>query len=295
MKEKIHSNWIDMPGGRLHVLSASTAGEAVVLLSGAGIDNACLSWKRLLPVLASRYRVFAIDWPKQGESRPWRGVADHASLLECVDAVFAHFDLGQAHLIGLSQGGAIALDYAITRPSRVGRLVAVAPAGIIEFPPGLHQLLWLTAKMSWFTAGLSTLLFRKRSMAEHLVRKGLFAGPSPDLDEVVDAVHQEILRNGAGASDWQNASIGLWKMKVNLLPDLHRISCPTLLIQGDRDVAVRPQQAARAARLIPGAQLVVLKDHGHWPNRQSPKLFNDLILRFLEDRLSPDTQNAAPE
>ncbi|AMY70886.1 alpha/beta fold hydrolase [Frigidibacter mobilis] len=276
--------YIDAPQGRLHIEQAGDQGPPVILLSGAGIDNAQLSWKRLMPVLAERHRVFAPDWPKQGKTTAWRGKADHASMLGCVDAVMDHFGLKRAALVGLSQGGAIALSYAIERPERVDRLVAIAPGGILRFPPVVHQLLWLSAKLPWLISGLSHMLLRSRWGVERLVRTGLFAGPSPDFDDVVDDIQEEVRRSGVRASDWQNASIGFRRMKVDLMPDLHRIECPVLFIQGDKDVAVPPNRTREAASRVKDAEFVLLENHGHWPNRQSPDRIAALVTAFLDGR-----------
>jgi pimeloyl-ACP methyl ester carboxylesterase len=72
-------------------------------------------------------------------------------------------------------------------------------------------------------------------------------------------------------------------MKVNLMPRLGEIGCPTLFIQGDRDIGVNPRFTREAAARVPGARLELLKDHGHWPNRQSPQLVNALIRDFLSE------------
>lgn len=278
--------YIEMAQGRLHVAQAGDRGSPVVLLSGAGIDNARLSWKRLMPVLAERHRVFAPDWPKQGRSGSWRGEADHAAMLACVETVLDHFGLQRAALVGLSQGGAIALSFAIEQPARVDRIVAMAPAGILRFPPVMHQMLWLSARLPWLTSALSRLMLRSRSQVARLVRTGLFAGPSPDLDDVVDDILDEIRANGVRASDWQNASIGFLRMKIDLMPDLQRIRCPVLFIQGDKDVAVPPDRTKEAARRVDDAAFVLLKDHGHWPNRQSPDRIAAYVTAFLDGRAS---------
>lgn len=276
--------FIDTPQGRLHVDRAGSHGSAVILLSGAGIDNARLSWKRLMPVLSEKHRVFAPDWPKQGKSIKWQGKADHACLLQCVSTVMDRFGLEQAAIVGLSQGGAIALSYAIEHPERVERVVAIAPGGILSFPPIVHQMLWLSAKLPWLTSGLSRIMLRSRTGIERLVRGGLFAGPSPDFNDVVGDILEEVRTNGVQASDWQNASIGFRRMKVDLMPDLHRIDCPVLFIQGDKDVAVPPNRTREAASRVKGAEFVLLKDHAHWPNRQSPDHFAALVTAFLDGR-----------
>ncbi|MDA0565683.1 alpha/beta hydrolase [Streptomonospora sp. S1-112] len=289
------SHWIRRPEGDLHVLEAGGTGETggtgeagatgtpVVLLSGAGVDNALLSWRRLIPALAPRHRVLAPDWPKQGRSRPWRGKATHSAMLDVVTAVLDHFGVERAALVGLSQGGALALAYAIDHPDRVDRLVALAPAGVLSFPPVVHQLLWLTAKTPLLNSTLPTLALRGRPAVARFVRGALIPGPTDDFDAVVDEVHAEVRASGAGSSDWQNDSIGFLRMRVDLRPRLPEIACPVLFIQGDRDVGVPPARTAEAARLVPGARLEVLEGHGHWANRQSPERVNALIADFLAE------------
>ncbi|BBY02268.1 alpha/beta fold hydrolase [Mycobacterium seoulense] len=273
--------FVPCPEGRLRVLVAGAAGSPVLLLSGAGVDNAMLSWRHLIPVLAQHHRVYALDWPKQGGSRPWHGHAGVARMLQCITDTLDHFAVGRADLVGLSQGGALSLAYAIAEPGRVRSVVALAPAGILSFPPVVHQLLWLTAKLSPLVSWVSTMVYRHRTMVARLARHALFAGPVDDFDDIVDEVHAEVLANGARASDMQNDSIGFFTMNLDLRPRLHEIACPTLFIQGDRDIAVKAEHTIDAARRVPNARLEILPGNGHWSNRQSPELVNRLIDDFL--------------
>lgn len=274
---------IPQPEGELHVITRGERGSPVLLLSGAGNDNAVLSWRHAIPALAGEHRVYALDWPKQGGSRPWNGVADHDRMLRCITTVLDHFGLDRAALVGLSQGGALALAYAIEHGERVSRLVALAPAGIISFPPLVHQALWLTARLRLLNRTIPSLIFRSRAACAWFARRALFAGPVDDFDQIVDEYHADVLRNGAGSSDWQNNSIGFLRMRVDLRPKLHTISCPTLIIQGGRDVGVKPEHSRAAAQAIPGARFELLEDGGHWSNRQKPQQVNALIADFLRD------------
>lgn len=278
----MQSNYIKCTEGNLRVITAGETGKAVLLLSGAGLDNALLSWKHLISKLSPHYRVFALDWPKQGKSTPWNGLADHECLMKCVDIVLAHFKLETVSLVGLSQGGAITLAYTLFHPERVEKFVAIAPAGIIQFPIGYHQLLWLSAKLTWLTSGISRLLFINRRTAKWSL-KYMFPVLPQDFDSIVDNVLEEFSANGARASDWQNHSIGFLKMNVYLMPELHRITCPALFIQGDKDVAVKPKYTVEAVTKIPQSKLIVLENQGHWPNRQSPEKVNTIILDFLNE------------
>lgn len=272
---------IPQPEGSLRVITRGESGSPVILLSGAGNDNISLSWRRAIPTLAEGHRVFALDWPKQGGSTPWNGIADHQRMLASIDAVHNHFDLDSASLVGLSQGGALALAYAIEKPKRVERLVALAPAGILSFGPFVHRLLWLMAKSTFLNRTLPTMIFRRRSACAWFARTSLFAGPVDDFDEIIDEYHADVLAHGSGSSDWQNGSIGFRSMKVDLRPRLHEIQCPALIIQGSDDVGVAPEKSRAAANAIPNSRYELIQGAGHWSNRQCPERVNELIVEFL--------------
>lgn len=274
--------FIDSPEGRLSVITAGDTGPPVLLLSGGGVDSATLSWRRLIPALAADHRVRALDWPKQGGSKPWHGLADHARLLRCITEVLDHAGWPSAALVGLSQGGAMTLAYAIEHPDRVDRLVAISPAGTLSFPPVVHQLLWLTAKIPLLSTTLPGLMVRNRRATAAFARKTLVAGPTPDFDGLVTEMMDEAVE-GAGSSDWQNTSIGPFRMRVDLRPRLHEITSPALFIQGADDVGVPVKRTIAAAGAVPGSRLEVLPGVGHWANRQQPEEVNRLIMDFLDE------------
>jgi pimeloyl-ACP methyl ester carboxylesterase len=283
----VTSTFIDRPEGRLHVACAGSDGPSIILLSGAGVDNAALSWSHLIPALAPFFQVYALDWPKQGKSRPWNGLADHSALLSSIDAVFDHFKLERAALVGLSQGGAMSIAYTQERPERVWAMVAAGPAGTIDFPPGLHQLLYLVAKLPGPVNWATRALLGNHRNAAAFARSALFAGPVADFDRIVDDIVEEVREGGGGASDWQNGSIGPFRMNVDLRPGLGEITCPALFIQGDKDAGVKPEHTRAAAEAVPGAEFVLMESTGHWTSRQDPEAFNAIVLAFL-DRHRPD-------
>lgn len=282
MPELGASVYIPQKEGDLHVITRGTQGPPVLLLSGAGNDNAVLSWRRAIPALAAEHRVFALDWPKQGGSKPWRGMAAHDRMLQAVTTVLDYFDIDRADLVGISQGGALGLGYTLESPERVRRLVLIAPGGIISFPPVVHQMLWLMAKLPLLARTIPSLLFRSRAACAWFARTALFAGPVDDFDEIVDEYHRDVLVNGSGSSDWQNNSIGFRRMNIDFRPQLHTIAHPTLLIQGTKDIGIKPEHTRAAAQAIPESRLEMVEGAGHWVNRQEPERVNQLILDFLQ-------------
>lgn len=144
--EPFRRTFLELPQGRLAVVTAGERGAPVLLLTGGGADNALISWRHLLPDLAADHRVLALDWPHRGHSTPWSGSADHQALVEVVRQVLDHFAVDRVALVGLSQGATVALAQAAAHPDRVERVVALAPGGIAPYPPLMHQLLWLVAR-----------------------------------------------------------------------------------------------------------------------------------------------------
>lgn len=279
-----HREHVQMPEGRLSVIvEGPEHAPAVLLLSGGGVDSATLSWRHLIPDLARDHRVIALDWPKQGHSREWRGIADHAALRRCVVALLDHYALDRAAVVGMSQGGAMTLDTALEHPERVARIVAINPGGTLSFAPLYHQLLWLTAKSRLLNTTLPGLMVGDRRKTEVFVRKGLLAGPAPDQERLIDEVMAEMATHGAGSSDWQNTSIGPWRMNVDLRPRLGEIGCPALFLAGEKDIGVKAATTIAAARAVPGARVELLAGQGHWANRQSPEWVGRLVRDFLTE------------
>ena len=68
-----------------------------------------------------------------------------------------------------------------------------------------------------------------------------------------------------------------WDMR----PDIKRITCPTLVVQGIEDEHATPQHARDIAGAIPGAELWLVPDAHHMLPQEKPELFNRKIVEFL--------------
>ena len=101
----------------------------VVMLHGSGANAAM--WLPDIETFAQRLRVYAVDViGEPGGSAPSRPKLGSAAYAEWLDDVLDGLNLDSAALVGVSLGGALALDYAARRPQRVDRLVLLAPSGI---------------------------------------------------------------------------------------------------------------------------------------------------------------------
>ena len=125
---------LDVAGCETYVVDApaqsSSSLPPVVLLHGYG-DTAD-AWRRVVPPLARRRRVIAIDVPPFGRSGDPPDCFED-DLIGCYQeffpALFDELEIERAAFVGHSLGGAMALTVALEAPSLVDRLVLVAPAG----------------------------------------------------------------------------------------------------------------------------------------------------------------------
>jgi pimeloyl-ACP methyl ester carboxylesterase len=132
----------EIRGLQIHALSAGSGERTVLLLHGGGLDSAQLSWELLIQQLSPDFRVLAPDWPGFGSSskpqKPFQ-LQDCARLLkQLVDA----WEIEHVSLVGISLGGGIAIDFALSNPDQVDRLVLVDSYGLQRKVP-LHQLSYL--------------------------------------------------------------------------------------------------------------------------------------------------------
>jgi hypothetical protein len=126
------------------------------------------------------------------------------------------------------------------------------------------------------------------------LNKVFFADASSvrDLESIVEEVSAEAAVRRSVFADWHADAINRRSMTINHLPQLNRITCPVTVIHGEKDALVPVASAQEVAGTIPGAQLRVMPQAGHWPNRERPTEFNALLREFVN---AVNTQAIAPQ
>lgn len=275
---------------RIAYRRAGTDGPPVVLLHGAGIDDANLSWRHAVDALADDYRVYAPDWPGYGEST---GPVDHTvdGYVEVLAGFLASLPYERVSLVGISMGGGVALGYALANPDRVDRLALVNSYGLGGRLPRallwkhLSQLPGATAFGS-LAAGVSPTTVR--FALDRLVAD---AGALPPA--FVDDVRAKLVAPGSlrAFEAFQGNELSInGRVATNYVDDLESLSVPTLLIHGRQDPLVPARWSIRAARRIPQVELELVEDCGHWTPRERPERFNARLLEWLPDRACDPTR-----
>jgi pimeloyl-ACP methyl ester carboxylesterase len=230
--------------------SVAGRGDPVVLVHG--LCGSSRWWTPTL-ALAQRYRVYLVDLPGFGSLRHLGQQFALATASEWIRIWMNAVGLEQPSIVGHSMGAHIALRLAIDHPSRVRRLVIIAPAGIV--PVG--------SVLAHCGAFARAARLTSRQFLVTLARDVFRAQPSA-------------VRSAASA-------LG----KQDLRAELPSVSMPTLVICGDRDPLVSLPLARLIARTIRSAQLVVLQSTGHIPMFENPIGVNQALTRFLASRPIP--------
>lgn len=122
--------FVEVEGYTIHYVEAGV-GRPVILIPGS--YSTYRVWNRIFPLLSDHYQLLALDYVGTGDSdKPKRGfrytVQEQARLTA---RMIGKLDLGRAHLIGASYGGAIVLNLAARYPQQVGKVVSIE-GGIVK-------------------------------------------------------------------------------------------------------------------------------------------------------------------
>jgi pimeloyl-ACP methyl ester carboxylesterase len=256
---------------------AKDGSRPVVLIHGLA---ACWqSWLEQIPRLAADgRRVIAVDLPGFGESEMPADDISIAGYGRAVESVCDQLDLGQVIVVGHSMGGFTAAEMAIQYPQRVERLVLEAAAGIstndVQREPMLAGARLVAGMGARFAASSRALATRPRSRWIALNVAIRYPGRIP-----ADFAYE--LLSHAGSEGFLP---GLRAMiDYDFRERLSQISCPTLVVWGDRDMLVPLRDADEYVRVIPDSRKVVFEDTGHSPMMERPQTFNDVLGQFLAE------------
>jgi pimeloyl-ACP methyl ester carboxylesterase len=100
---------------------------------------------------------------------------------------------------------------------------------------------------------------------------------------LVEQVYSEMKKPGVGKAfaAIQKHDITWTGLRSCYMDRLGEIKAPTLIIHGDKDVLVPIECSRQAHQIIAGSKLHVLKNCGHWPQRDCPEEFNRVVKDFL--------------
>lgn len=286
-----HLRWVRVQDRWMNVVDMNRPATGTPLIFIHGLSGCWQNWLEQLPHFARNQRVVAVDLPGFGQSEMPAADISMSSYADAIGALMTELGIDTAQIVGNSMGGFIGAELAIQHPARVERLVLVAAAGLsiesirTERTTGLRHR---AENMVFFGLGHVAshshhVALRSRLRAALLL---IVAAHPSKLPGPLAA--QQVLGSGKpGFSDALEAMC-----RYPLRDRLEKISCPTLILWGDKDRLVPVKDAAIFEQLIPDSRKIVYKDTGHVSMMERPARFNDDVRAFLEE--APGEQQPAP-
>jgi pimeloyl-ACP methyl ester carboxylesterase/DNA-binding CsgD family transcriptional regulator len=232
-------------------------------------------WRHWIDTLSSRHTYVRYDTRGCGLSDRNPPEISFEAWVHDLEAVVDAAKLERFPLLGLSQGGAIAVEYAIRHPERVSHLVLYGAFARGRLKRGLGQasidetlLLCKLFELGW---GTDNRAFRQVFATQFLPEGSL---------ELIDSF-DELQRKSASAADAVRTLQA--SVQVDVSEHARRISCPTLILHARDDGRVPFEEGRILASLIPGARFVPLASRNHILLESEPawKRFVEEVEAFL--------------
>ena len=251
-----------------------TAGQGVpFVMIHAGVADR-RQWNNEFAFFAQDHQVIRYDMRGYGKSEPADGEFNH------LDDVVAILDTLGLHepvvLMGCSMGGGLAMDFALSHPSRARALIMVGSG-----PSGLELDVPRSAKFDdvekAFEAG-------DLDLVSELETQIWFDGTGRTPEQVNPSMRKLLYEMNRQALAHEVKQLGkrLPNTQTPAFDRLGDLQIPVLIVIGAHDTPYILAAADYMAERIPSSQKVVLEDAAHLPNMDHPEEFQAIVTRFLE-------------
>jgi len=257
---------VDVDGRAIRYLENGRehAGRPIVLIHGFGGD--LNNWMFTQPGLAEDHWVIALDLPGHGGSSKDVGAGDLAALSAVVAGLLTTLDIPQAHLVGHSLGGAVALRMALDTPDRVASLSLISPASFGDEIDGSFITGFIAAGRRKELQPVLQKLFKNKSLVSRDMADDLLKYKR--LDGVAAALGTVAAANFANGRQQE--------ILHGRLAELSGL--PVQIIWGDADEII---PVGHVKNLPAGIVMHVLADAGHMPQMEKAAEVNRLIADLV--------------
>lgn len=260
-------------GARLRYIKTGAGPNLLVLHTlRTQLDN----FQKLVPLLAQRFTVYAVDLPGFGWSdiRPGASYDEPSVRREVLDFI-KQLDLRDLTLVGESIGATLSLGIAAELGTRIRRVVAV---NTYDYPQGIERgnliSSVLVKAMRIPVIGLIPAKMENPVVLNLILRGGFF-----DAKHIPQDFVSEMIRSGR--------RVGFARVVTNYFRSIksyaaarqnyHRITVPVTLVYGQYDWS-RPSERQEVAKLVPKSEIVTLANTGHFASLEQPQKIANIVI-----------------
>ena len=265
-QEKVKSGFIEAGSDKLYYEEAGE-GETIVFVHDGLLHS--VTWDYQFSFFSDKYHVVRYDRRGYGKSTD---PEKQYSNIEDLNEIFKQLKIEQAHLIGMSAGGGLCIDFTLQYPEKVRSLVLVG-AVVSGFPYTQHFLTrgghfqpsdyssYEALAKYYFTKDPYT-MYEKNTAARE---KGL---------KIINEFQHNLYREKSRLNTGRNPQA---------INSLNKINVPALIIVGEYDIPDCFVHAGAMKAGIPNSRMVIINDAGHHVPTEKPDELNTSILLFYNE------------
>lgn len=253
-------------------LNYKTFGQGFPLVILHGLLGSLDNWQTIAKKLAQNFQVYIIDQRNHGKS-PHTDAFSYLLLTNDLLEFFEQQGIAQAHLLGHSMGGKTAMNFALTYPHKVSKLIVVdiAPAAYADGHTRIFKTLMDAAVDK----------AERREDVESFLRQHLM-----EDETTVQFLMKGLTRpeNGALGFAWKFNLPALLRNYENISGAIQAdkpFTGPALFIKGARSNYINSSNYSGIDELFPNHELSEIKDAGHWVHAEKPSEFLTEVIKFL--------------
>ena len=253
-------------------LNYKSFGQGPPLIIVHGLFGTLDNWQTLAKSFAEKYSVFILDLRNHGRSPHMDGLFDYQVLAEDLKDFMEQHWIYKSHLLGHSMGGKTVMQFSLTYPEMVDKMIVVdiAPK---SYKGGHEAILHALSSLD-----LTTLVDRK-SAEDHLMNL---------LNDVgtVQFLLKNLSRKKEGGFEWKMNLNNLIQNYDNILDNISIESQnehPALFIRGSNSDYVLDSDFQHIQELFPNSKIITIDDAGHWVHADKPKELFEIVDEFLSE------------
>jgi pimeloyl-ACP methyl ester carboxylesterase len=260
--------YIDANGVKLFYTDQGNGPETIVFAHG-------LLWSHKMfeaqvAFLKDKYRVIAYDHRGQGQSEA-KGPYDMETVAEDAAELIKALGLGSVHFAGLSMGGFVGMRLAARHPELMKTLILLETSSNAEPVENLPKYKTLNGVVKW----VGILPFVANQVMPIMFAESWLGNPANG--EKIRRWKSELRANKKSITGPVEGVI----YRKGVEDELAKISCPTMIIVGNEDVATKPEKAKFIQMGISGSKLHMISGAGHSSCIEKPAEVNRLMDDWL--------------
>jgi pimeloyl-ACP methyl ester carboxylesterase len=256
------------------------SGPDVLLLHGLGGTRASLF--ETAAELSRHYTVHAPDLPGFGSSsKPALGSYNARWFAETMRGLMDELGIGQAHLVGNSMGGRVAIEMGLQVPERVRAVALLCPA-VAWVKRGLHPIVrLLRPEFGLLPHGIHRSMVASQFWTIFYNRDVIDPAVGDLMVDEFRRIYHTAGARFAFLATARNIYLEAPFGRGGFYPRLARLEPPALFVWGSHDRLVPPAFGRHVRRWLPSAEQVTLQSCGHVPQVERPEETNRLLVQFF--------------